>query len=169
MKVKYTPVVLDLIAAVTGFEGLKPQASWVQSLHPTTAEWPEGLRSIVHSQFTEKMVEERLDGLKERYDTRWISTDATVVADGWEVKFSFHEEFKTREALMTWAKARKIKLPKECDKEGELKDGEIHTIIRYRIELDDLTMKLSYTRKGAPTAHCRVHSQVYTSVVCDLH
>lgn len=169
MKVAYTPVVSALIEAVLPIEGLESQPDWAREEHPQIARWPQGLRSMVMEQFTESLIHDELTRLRKDLGDYWIGYDRKCESDCWDVSFRLSKEFASRAELLEWTKAHKVKLPKDCEKAGELVGDEISTKVTYKVTKDEVALKLSYFRKGAPTPHCRVQATVYNTVVCDLH
>jgi hypothetical protein len=169
MKVKYTSAVIQLITLATELnKELKNDRycsdQWAKEL-------PEGFRSFVYDQcLTDESNERKSEIAKMLPYGCYISRHVTTHEDHWNITFSADPKFKSRAEMMEWAKANKIKIPKDCQKDGEIIDGKIHTRVTHMIKLsDELKLRVSYLREGAPTAHCRIESSVYSTVVCDLH
>lgn len=169
MKVNYTSGVIQLIALATEL------GKELQNDRYATENWakqlPYGFRPFVYDQCPTTESDGRKTEIKKMlpHDC-YVSRTVTTHEDHWDITFSAEPKFASRAEMMEWAKANKIKIPKDCQKDGEIIEDKIHTRVTHKIQFsDELKLRVSYLREGAPTAHCRIESSVYTTVVCDLH
>lgn len=168
MKVNYTPAVQSIIDHVLAVgtdlpKGYCGDDSWAK-------EWPAGLRSFVYDLLPNSAIEAQRSTYSKLVKGKYVTANRKTTADGWEITFSADMNFDSRAQCLTWMKDMKLKLPRECKKEGELRGEKIVTKVIHKVKVtDEFTLKVTYFRAGAPTAHCRVEAQVYNTVVCDLH
>lgn len=131
--------------------------------------WPHGLYGIVYEQIKllpELVSEQKRLGVQYgcyiSFNTKLWATSATVNLQG-------SKWFQSRADMMDYAKELGIRVPKECDKIGDIdSDGNLTTLVMHKCELSDIVLTLMYTRAGLPTDKCKVEETVTRQVVCNL-
>ena len=112
-----------------------------------------------------KLVAEKKAELKAEYPDTYISTH---VRDGSHVVLTISSTFDNREEMLAFAEKYSITIPKDCIKNGKIRDEKPVTSMIYTFEQDGKNFNLSYEREGFPTAHCRVVTNVSYDVACSI-
>lgn len=85
-----------------------------------------------------------------------------------QIKIYATKVFASREAFLAFCEDHGIKEKPKLIKDGIVREGMAYTQMIHIIEKDDVHFNLAYTRKGLPSANCKVITNVTSTIACDV-